>query len=79
VPVQRKRLARRPALVAFYVGRDDDRFRDENERLDRELTAAGVPHVFREYAGGHETTLWAAHTPEWLALALSRLAPARPA
>jgi enterochelin esterase-like enzyme len=70
----RSRFARTPTLFAFYVGRDDDRFRDENEQLDRELRAAGVPHVFRVYPGGHEQSLWARHAPAWLALALDHLA-----
>jgi enterochelin esterase-like enzyme len=77
VPTLRQTLARRPTLIAFYVGRDDDRFRDENERLDRELSDAGVPHVFRLYPGGHDQGVWAKHAPEWLALALNHLTPAR--
>ena len=64
VPTLRQTLARRPTLIAFYVGRDDDRFRDENERLDRELSDAGVPHVFRLYPGGHDQGVWAKHAPE---------------
>lgn len=74
VPVLRARLRRHPTLIAFYVGRGDDRFADENEQLDRELRAAQVPHVFREYPGGHEQAVWNAHATGWLELALRRLA-----
>ncbi len=77
VPALRARLARLPTLIAFYVGTRDGRFRAENELLDRELTAAGVPHVFRLYPGGHEHGLWRRHAAAWLALALARLAPPR--
>jgi enterochelin esterase-like enzyme len=77
VPTLRSRFARTPTLFAFYVGRDDDRFRDENELLDRELRAAGVPHVFRVYPGAHSQTLWSQHAREWLGLALDRLARPR--
>ena len=63
--------------IAFYVGRGDRRFAAENEQLDRELTAAGIPHVFRLFAGGHDQTLWQSHAPMWLGLAVAHLAPAR--
>ena len=69
---------KRPTFFAFYVGRGDDRFRDENERFSRELTAAGVRHVFELYSGGHSTALWEAQAPSWLRLALVHLdAPTR--
>jgi putative tributyrin esterase len=77
VPTLRGRFARTPTLFAFYVGRDDDRFRDENEQLDRELRAAGVPHVFRVYPGAHTQTLWSLHAREWVGLALDHLARPR--
>jgi enterochelin esterase-like enzyme len=64
-------------LLAFYVGTDDSRFRAENERLDRELGAAGVPHVFSVYPGAHEQSVWSAHAAAWLTLALRHLAPPR--
>jgi len=64
---------RRPTYFAFYVGRRDERFRDENERFDRELSAAHVPHVFRVYAGGHEQSVWTSHARAWLALAVDHL------
>ncbi len=66
-----------PTFFAFYVGQGDDLFRDENEQLDRELRQAGVAHVFAEYPGGHATSLWAAHAPGWLAMALAHMAKAR--
>jgi len=65
---------RRPTFFAFYVGSEDKRFRAENEQLDRELRAAGIPHVFRIYPGAHEQGVCAAHARAWLDLALSHLA-----
>ena len=50
------------------------RFRDENLQLDRELSSAGVPHVFRVYPGGHEQAVWTKYAPAWLSLALDHLA-----
>lgn len=64
---------KRPTFFAFYVGRGDDRFRDENEVFSRQLTAAGVPHIFELYAGGHSTALWERQAPEWLRMALDHL------
>lgn len=64
---------KRPTFFAFYVGKGDDRFRAENEEFSQELTAAGVQHVFRLYAGGHSTTLWESQAPYWLRLALAHL------
>jgi enterochelin esterase-like enzyme len=63
-------------FFGFYVGRSDTRFRDENVQLNRELTAAKVPHVFAVYPGGHQTSLWESHATAWLTMALNRLAPA---
>jgi enterochelin esterase-like enzyme len=68
-------FARRPTFFAFYVGREDSRFRAENERLDRELTRAHVPHLFRLYPGAHAQSVWTAHARAWLSLALAHLAP----
>ena len=65
----------RSTFLAFYVGRGDTRFRDENVQLDRELTAAHVPHVFELYRGAHETSLWQGHAEAWFRLALQHLAP----
>jgi len=69
----RKSQRRWPTFFAFYVGRGDARFRAENLQLHRELVAARVPHVFELYEGGHRTSVWEAHAPGWLALALDRL------
>jgi S-formylglutathione hydrolase FrmB len=64
----------RPTWVGFYVGTRDGRFRAENELLDRELTAAGVAHRFRVYAGAHDHGLWEREAPTWLRLACAHLA-----
>ena len=69
----RSTLSRDTTLLAFYVGAGDKRFRGENELLDRELSAARVPHVFRVYPGAHTQALWTKHAPDWLALALDHL------
>jgi enterochelin esterase-like enzyme len=73
----RRAFAHRRTFFAFYVGRGDDRFRDENERLHRELVAAGVPHLFRVYPGGHAQTVWTTHARAWLGLALDHLSRPR--
>jgi S-formylglutathione hydrolase FrmB len=69
----RSAFGRRPTFFAFYVGRGDDRFRDENEQLNRELVAARVPHLFELYRGGHAPSVWSAHARAWLDLALDHL------
>jgi enterochelin esterase-like enzyme len=74
VPQLRADERRRPTFFAFYVGSEDRRFRAENEQLDRELRAAGVPHVFQVYPGAHEQSVWQSHAQQWLALALGHLA-----
>lgn len=68
----------RPTFLAFYVGRDDGRFRAENRLLHSELRAASVPHVFHVYPGGHVSSLWQAHAAGWLKLALEHLRLASP-
>jgi enterochelin esterase family protein len=75
----RARLARRPLYIGFYIGRDDQtgQFVAENEQLNRELSAAGIPHVFKLYPGGHEQSLWSSEAPTWLGLALNHLTAAR--
>jgi S-formylglutathione hydrolase FrmB len=70
----RRGFARRPTFFAFYVGRGDSRFRAENRRFDRELTAAGVRHLFRLYPGGHQQAVWSAHAKAWLGVAVDHLA-----
>jgi enterochelin esterase-like enzyme len=63
-----------PKLLAFSVGASDSRFRAETVRLDRELTAARVPHFFRLYSGGHSQQLWQREAAAWLRLVVERLA-----
>jgi S-formylglutathione hydrolase FrmB len=70
----RREFAWRPTFFAFYVGSRDWLFRPENERLNDELTATRVPHVFSVYPGAHEHSLWRAHASAWLRLALDHLA-----
>jgi S-formylglutathione hydrolase FrmB len=66
-------IHRYPTLIAFYIGKSDDRFLAENVRLDRELTAAHIPHRFRVYAGGHTQQLWSSQAGAWLELAIRHL------
>jgi enterochelin esterase-like enzyme len=73
LPSVRAALRQYPTFVGFYVGNGDTRFAAENAMLDRELTQAKIPHLFRVYSGGHEQTLWQAEAPSWLSLALARL------
>jgi putative tributyrin esterase len=74
VKTLRRGFARRPTFFAFYVGSGDARFRSENRVFHRELVAAGVPHLFRIYPGGHEQIVWTAHARAWLAAAVDHLA-----
>src|SRR5439155_27337544 len=73
IPQLRPEVERLPSFIGFYVGSGDDRFRDENQQLDRELRAAGVVHTFAVYPGAHMTSLWQRHATAWLRLALNRL------
>ena len=59
--------------TARYVGKSDPTFVADNARLDRELTAARVSHLFELYVGGHTTALWQAHAVACLSLALDHL------
>jgi putative tributyrin esterase len=68
---------KRPTFFALYVGNKDWRFREENLRLDRELRAAHVPHVFALYPGAHESTVWSAQARAWVQLAPDHLAAPR--
>jgi S-formylglutathione hydrolase FrmB len=74
IPQLRRELPRLPAFIGFYVGSGDQRFRAENQQLDRELRVARVPHTFDVYPGAHMTSLWQRHATAWLRLALNRLA-----
>jgi putative tributyrin esterase len=73
LPSVRAALRVHVTFIGFYVGAGDTRFAAENALLDRELTAARIPHRYRVYPGGHEQTLWQAQAPRWLSLALARL------
>ena len=63
-------LRRWPALIAFYVGRADQRFLAMNETFDATLRKHDIAHVFRIYAGGHSASLWETQAPAWLSMAL---------
>jgi len=75
----RARLARLPLSIGFYIGRNDPTgsFVAENEQLNRELTAARIPHVFKLYPGRHAQSLWSSEATTWLGLALNHLTAAR--
>jgi enterochelin esterase-like enzyme len=59
-----------PALIAFYIGRQDSRFLQMNREFEAQLRQAGVSHYFRIYAGGHTAALWHAQVAPWLLMAL---------
>lgn len=73
LPTVRTKLRMMRTFIAFYVGRSDRRFYDENETLNQELSENGVPHVFRAYPGGHDQSLWQRYAVPWLGLALVHL------
>jgi enterochelin esterase-like enzyme len=77
VPRLRRSFQRFPTSFGFYIGDQDGRFLAENRRLDRQLRAAGVPHRFAVYHGGHERRLWMAHMEDWVSDAVHALRPAR--
>jgi enterochelin esterase-like enzyme len=62
-------------FFAFYIGAQDPytNFVPDNQALDRELTAAGIPHVFELYQGAHNGALWRGHQDDWLAAAVQHL------
>ena len=70
-----KQFRRYPTLLAFYVGRSDPTFVEDNLELNSQLTSAGVRHTFATYPGAHTLALWQAHATDWLAMALEHLAP----
>lgn len=70
-------LSAHPSLVAFYVGRQDNRFLATNQQYDASLTQTGVAHTFSVYPGGHSTALWGAQAQRWLGMALGYLAAGR--
>jgi enterochelin esterase-like enzyme len=71
-------MARWPSLIAFYVGRSDDRFADMNERFDASLRRSRIAHVFRLYPGGHSPALWEAQAAHWLTMALQHMSGQAP-
>jgi enterochelin esterase-like enzyme len=73
VPALAKQFERHPTALAFYVGASDARFVATNNALQRSLSAAGVEHLFRLYAGGHTSALWQKHASAWLAMAVDSL------
>jgi enterochelin esterase-like enzyme len=64
-------------FFGFYIGEQDPYpgFVEDNQRLDQELNAAGIPHVFQLYQGGHDQAFWSQHQDQWLAGAVERLDP----
>jgi S-formylglutathione hydrolase FrmB len=65
------------ALAAILAGREtlpplrfdcgtEDHLIEDNRSLHRELLAQGVPHVYEEFAGGHEWPYWEAHLADSL-------------
>jgi enterochelin esterase-like enzyme len=62
-------------FFGFYTGTKDPYpgFVSDNKRFSRELTAAGVPHVFKLYEGAHNQAFWNTHQDEWLGGAVDRL------
>jgi enterochelin esterase-like enzyme len=75
----RASLARLPTFVAFYVGRQDNRFLADNVQLDGTFTDQHIAHLFRIYQGAHTGSLWNSRAPLWVGLALEHLAAPRQA
>ncbi len=78
VPKLKREFARYgKTFFGFYIGTDDayTDFIADNKRLDRELTAAGIPHVFALYPGAHTGSFWRTHQDQWLDGAVDRLDP----
>ncbi len=42
----------------------DDFLLDANRRLHADLTRTGIPHLYREFPGGHDWDYWDAHIQE---------------
>jgi enterochelin esterase-like enzyme len=79
IPALKRTFARYPkTFFGFYIGNIDPYpgFVADNRRLDRELTAARVPHRFQIYKGAHTHAFWAEHDDKWLMQAVNRLAAA---
>jgi enterochelin esterase-like enzyme len=71
-------LARTRAVrLEFYVGDRDPDFVPDNRALHRQLSAAGVPHRFAIFHGGHTGKLWNSKTAVWTGRLVARLLAAR--
>jgi enterochelin esterase-like enzyme len=80
IPQLRARLGRwfTSTYYGFYVGSNDDRFLDTNEKIDRELRTYKIPNVrFQIYDGGHSWSLWQEHAADWVGAALDFAARVR--
>jgi enterochelin esterase-like enzyme len=78
VPKLKREFGRyRGTFFGFYIGTRDPytNFIADNKRMDRELTAAGIPHVFALYPGAHQGSFWRMHQDQWLDGAVDRLDP----
>jgi enterochelin esterase-like enzyme len=72
-----QRTGRDRIAFGFYVGDADPHFVAENELLNRELLAAGVPHTYAVYPGAHTRAFWAEHEEDWIGAAVRELERAR--
>jgi enterochelin esterase-like enzyme len=52
--------------LRFDCGREDQ-FIEPNRKLHHDLQAAGIPHVFSEFDGGHSWAYWEQHLRDTLA------------
>jgi enterochelin esterase-like enzyme len=66
-------LAQHPTFIGFHVGRQDDRFLQDDVQFDKALTSHHVRHQFRTYPGGHSAALWRTEAPQWVDSALDSL------
>ncbi len=76
VPKLEREFRRYPeTFFGFYIGTYDPytNFIADNKRLDRQLTAAGIPHIFALYPGAHTGSFWRMHQDQWLDGAVERL------
>ncbi|HEX3688118.1 MAG TPA: hypothetical protein VHV28_00390, partial [Solirubrobacteraceae bacterium] len=71
----RRQVFRQPPLLHRRRNDPYTNFIADNKRLNRELTAAGIPHAFRLYPGAHNGTFWRMHQDQWLDTAVDRLDP----
>ena len=57
--------------IRFDCGTEDSLI-DGNRELDRAMTELGIPHIYREFPGGHDWPYWTEHVRDTLAF-FSRL------